>query len=111
MAIESAKAALKRMLTDSEFAAKVDKVRDNEEALKALMQSEGYDFTEEEFVTLAKNGTLQDQLMAYGQDQNEELSDELLEMVSGGSISYGGTMGITSIIDIIFDIISWSQQQ
>ena len=67
MSIESAKAFMERMKTDEDFRNKVNECKDNE-ARKALVVKEGYDFTVEEL-----KGT---RLVV--------LTDEELDSVGGG---------------------------
>jgi predicted ribosomally synthesized peptide with nif11-like leader len=108
MAIESAKVALKRVMTDEEFAAKLDELRGDQKALDVFMQAEGYDFTEEEFMTLVKDDIPKDQMLAYGRGQTEELPDELLEMVSGGTAGMQNAFDIDMELDDPAMIAAWS---
>ncbi|SMC33230.1 Nif11-like leader peptide family natural product precursor [Sporomusa malonica] len=67
MSIESAKAFAETMKTDQEFANKINKFKNLEEA-KEFIKEAGFDFTLEEFNELSK-----------------ELMDNELESVTGGA--------------------------
>ncbi|MEQ8192203.1 MAG: Nif11-like leader peptide family natural product precursor [Candidatus Eremiobacterota bacterium] len=68
MSMESAKAFMERMKTDEDFRNKVNECKD-QEARKALVISEGYNFTKDD-IELMK----------------AELSDDVLSEVSGGAL-------------------------
>jgi predicted ribosomally synthesized peptide with nif11-like leader len=67
MTIESAKAFIERMQTDKDLAKKIIYCKDWETA-RTLLSGEGYNFTFDELISL-----------------QDELSDEALEDVSGGT--------------------------
>lgn len=75
MSMESAKAFVERMKTDADFAQRVTACKSPESRIQ-LAKAEGFDFTSEEV-----------------KEASEELSEDDLELVSGGSIR--------SVIDII----------
>ena len=73
MSMESAKAFIERMNTDSEFAKRAMEQRGKEQ-IAAFLKAEGYEFLEEEYEAVSQ---------ALG---SEELSDEQLDAVAGGRL-------------------------
>jgi len=74
MSLESAKEFLEKIKIDSDLRQKVQKIQ-NKEARFGYIRSLGYDFTPDELKSLCD-------------DMPDELSDEDLEAVAGGMISW-----------------------
>ena len=77
MSVESAKAILEKIKNDSEFGAQLEAESDETKRIQ-FMKDAGFDFTKEEFKQAAKE-------MAAAAGISDELSDDELEAVAGGS--------------------------
>lgn len=101
MSAESAKAFIKRVMTDKEFAAQVVKL-EGDEARQKFAQDAGYDFTPDDVQTLLPAGLTVDQLRHL--DKGDELPDEVMEAVVGGKTNaeqFGVDLAINVAVELV----------
>ncbi len=83
MSVESAKAFIKRMATEEDFAREVTAL-ETDEARKQYAIDAGYDFTREDVEQLLPSDVTLDEVLALEWSATDELPEGLLEAVVGG---------------------------
>ena len=102
MSVQGARSFVARLFKDKAFEEKISKIPTAEGKMKAAKEA-GFDFTQQDMEKLLPKGVTLDQLRKL--KPNQELPDEVLEAVSGGSKSDWEDFGIELGVAVAAEII------